>query len=123
MMRGSSGHEAADTFILEPTVLYRMDPERDLQSTATAPTEIGEALIVFRSEEDAEAFRLDTGLCPASEGFKPVNLSGEEISGVLDMHDLSVVAMPEMWTGEESSGVDLFSRENFFRFLEECAPA
>ncbi len=67
--------------------------------------------------------RFHTGLCPASEGFKPVNLSGEEISGVLDMHDLSVVAMPEPWTGEESSGVDLFSRGTFFRFLEECAPA
>ncbi len=109
--------------ILEPTVLYCMDPERDLQSTATAPTEIGEALIVFRSEEEAEKFRLDTGLCPASEGFKPVNLSGEEISGVLDIHGLFVVAMPEPWTGEASSGVDLFSRENFFRFLEESAPA
>ena len=108
---------------LEPTVLYRMDPERDLQSTATAPTEIGKALIVFRSEEEAEKFRLDTGLCPASEGFKPVNLSGEEISGVLDMHGLSVVAMPEPWTGEESSGVDLFSREGFLELLEECAPA
>jgi hypothetical protein len=108
---------------LEPTVLYRMDPERDLQSTATVPTEIGEALIVFRSEEDAEKFRRDTGRCPASEGFKPVNLSGEEISGVLDMHGLSVVAMPEPWTGEESSSVDVFARENFFRFLEECAPA
>ncbi len=116
----------ADGFILTPTVLYRMDPERDLQSTATAPTEIGEALIVFRSEEDAEAFRRDTGRCPASEGFKPLRLSGEEISGVLDMHGLSWVAMPEPWTGEASSGVDVFSRENFFRFLEECeecAPA
>ncbi len=115
--------EATDTFTLEPTVLYRMDPEHDLQSTATAPTEIGKALLVFRSEEEAEKFRLNTGLCPASEGFKPVNLSGEEISGVLDMHGLSVVAMPEPWTGEASSGVDLFSREGFLELLEASEPA
>jgi len=122
MTRGSSA-EAADTFILEPTVLYRMDPERDLQSTATVPTEIGEALIVFRGPEDARGYQRTTGKHTAEEGFKPVSLSGEEISGVLDMHDLSVVAMPEMWTGDASSYVDVFSRGNFFRFLEECAPA
>ncbi len=123
MMRGSSGHEAADTFILEPTVLYRMDPERDLQSTATAPTEIGEALIVFRSEEDAEKFRRDTGRCPASEGFKAVNLGHEEVADVLAMHGLSVVAMPEMWTGDASSYVDVFTRDNFLELLEVSEPA
>jgi len=94
------------------------------EALLVAPDLRGQPIRVGRgADEDAEKFRRDTGRCPASEGFKPVNLSGEEISGVLDMHALSVVAMPEPWTGEESSGVDLFSRENFFRFLEECAPA
>jgi hypothetical protein len=105
---------------LEPTVLYRMDPERDLQSTATVPTAYGEALIVFRGPEDAQGYQRTTGKHTAEEGFKPVSLSGEEISGVLDIHGLSVVAMPEPWTGEASSGVDVFARDNFFRFLEEC---
>jgi hypothetical protein len=108
---------------LEPTVLYRMDPEHDRQSTATVPTAYGEALIVFRGPEDAQGYQRTTGKHTDEEGFKPVSLSGEEISGVLDIHGLSVVAMPEPWTGEASSGVDVFSRDNFFRFLEECALA
>ena len=113
----------ADGFILTPTVLYRMDPEHDLQSTATVPTAYGEALIVFRGPEDAQGYQRTTGKHTAEEGFKPVSLSGEEISGVLDIHDLSVVAMPEPWTGEASSGVDLFSREDFLELLEASEPA
>ncbi len=50
-------------------------------------------------------------------------MSKDALAALLDKHGLSWVAMPEPWTGEESSGVDLFSRGNFFRFLEECAPA
>ena len=111
----------ADGFTLTPTVLYRMDPERDLLAAATTPTEIGEALLVFRSEEDAEAFRRATGRYPASAGFKAASLDQEGISGVLAMHGLDVVAMPEPWTGV--GDVDLFEGENFIRLLEESAPA
>ena len=93
-------------------------PQR--RAAATTPTEIGEALLVFRGEEDAEAFRRDTGRCPASEGFGAVNLSGEEIADVLAMHGLAIVAMPEPWTG--AGGVDLFEGENFIRLLEESTP-
>ncbi len=107
-----------DVFTLTPTVLYRMDPERDLMTVASVPTETGEALLVFRSEEDAEAFRRDTGRCPASEGFKAVNLGDEEIADVLAIHDLDVVAMPEPWTGDASSYVDLFTRDSFLELLE-----
>jgi hypothetical protein len=108
---------------LEPTVLYRMDLERDLQSTATVPTEIGEALIVFRGPEDARGYQRTTGKHTDEEGFKPVNLDHEQVADVLAMHGLSVVAMPEPWTGEASSGVDVFAGEDFIRLLEECALA
>ncbi len=108
---------------LAPTVLYRMDPERDLQSTATVPTEIGEALIVFRGPEDAQGYQRTTGKHTDEEGFQLVGMSEEALAALLDKHGLSWVAMPEPWTGEESSGVDVFARENFFRFLGECAPA
>jgi hypothetical protein len=113
---------STDTFILEPTVLYRLDPSRDLAGAATARTEIGEALLVFRSEADAEAFRRSTGRCPASEGFGAVNLDHEQIADLLAAHNLSVVAMPEPWTGG-AARVDLFTGENFLQFLEESVPA
>jgi hypothetical protein len=109
-----------DVFILEPTVLYRLDPGRDLAGAATARTEIGEALLVFRSEADAEAFRRTTGRCPASEGFGAVNVDHEQIADLLAAHNLSVVAMPERWTGR--GRVDLFTGENFLQFLEESVP-
>ena len=94
-------------------------PQR--RAAATTPTEIGEALLVFRGEEDAEAFRRATGRYPASAGFKAASLDQEGISGVLAMHGLDVVAMPEPWTGV--GDVDLFEGENFIRLLEEGAPA
>jgi hypothetical protein len=111
---------STDEFILEPTVLYRLDPSRDLAGAATARTEIGEALLVFRSEADAEAFRRSTGRCPASEGFGAVNVDHEQIADLLAWHGLSVVAMPERWTGR--GRVDLFTGENFLQFLEESVP-
>jgi hypothetical protein len=109
-----------DVFTITPTVLYRLDPSRDLAGAATARTEIGEALLVFRSEADAEAFRRSTGRCPASEGFGAVNVDHEQIAHILAWHGLSVVAMPEPWTGR--GRVDLFSAENFLQFLEESVP-
>jgi hypothetical protein len=38
-------------------------------------------------------------------------------------HGFSFVAMPELWTEAASSGVYLFTIENFLWFLEECTPA
>ncbi len=86
-----------------------------------AATESGPALLVFRSEADAEAYRRDTGRFPASEGFGAVNVSDEEIADLLEMHGLSAVAMSEPWTGH--GRVDLFSAENFLKLLEQSTPA
>lgn len=111
---------SADTSIIYPTVLYRID-RIDVQAARTAAavvdTELGKALLVFRSRADAEGFRRDTGRLPVSEGFGAVNVGDEEIADLLEMHSLRAVAMPEAWTGH--GRVDLFSAENFLRLLEE----
>ncbi len=112
---------SANEFTITPTVLYKLDPSRDLAATSVVEAELGQALLVFRSEADAEAFRRTTGRCPASEGFWAVNVDHEQIAHILAAHDLSVVAMPEPWTGR--GRVDLFTAENFVRFLEGSLPA
>lgn len=109
----------AEASTIYPTVLCCLDPQRDEAIAATVPTEIGRALLVFRSGADAEAF-MQANARLLGEGIKPVNLGDEEIAEVLAWHSLSAVAMPEAWTGH--GRVDLFTAENFLRLLKESAP-
>jgi hypothetical protein len=106
-----------ETVYIRPTILCRLD--RDTLATVTAGD--GHAMIVFRSEEEAERFRAATGSYPDSEGFKPVALSHEHLEDVIGMLGCSHVAMPEPWTGEGT--VDSFEAAAFIGMLEESAPA
>lgn len=110
------------TFVLAPTVILRLDAEGTL-GVVTAGEGPKEALIVFRGPEDARGYQRTTGKHTEAEGFKLIGMGEEALVALLDKLGLSMVAMPEPWTGDASSRVDLFSRENFLRFLEACAPA
>ena len=78
-----------------------------------------EALLVFRGPEDAWDYQRTTGKHTAEEGFMVLGLGDEALTAMLDKHGLSWVAMPEPWTGEAGSGVDLFRRESFLGMLAE----
>ncbi len=110
------------TFTLAPTVILRLDAEGTL-GVVTAGEGPEEALLVFRGPEDARGYQRTTGKHATAEGFQLIGMGEEAVAALLDKHGLSWVLMPEPWTGDASSGVDLFTRENFIRFLEECAPA
>ncbi len=110
-----------DEFVLAPTVPVRKLPGR--LGVVTARSGGKEALIVFRGPEDARGYQRTTGKHTAAEGFQLVGMGEEALAALLDMHGLSWVAMPEPWTGDSSSGVDLFTRENFLSFLAESTPA
>jgi len=62
--------------------------DRSMQAAAVVEKpEKGRALIVFRSEEEAEKYRSDTGKHPASDGWGPAALDLEDLANVLEMPD------------------------------------
>jgi hypothetical protein len=103
---------------IRPTILCRVGP--GTLETATADQGDGHTMIVFRSEEEAERFRQDTGKYPDSEGFKAVCVDHEQLAIFLRVHGCTHVGMPEPW-GE--GGVDRFEAEAFIGMLEESVPA
>jgi len=97
--------------------------DRSMQAAAVVEKpEKGRALIVFRSEEEAEKYRSDTGKHPASDGWGPAALDLEDLANVLEMPDCTHVAMPEEWIGGKG-GVDFFEAAAFIGMLQESAPA
>jgi hypothetical protein len=79
------------------------------------------ALLVFRSEEEVEKFRDETGMYPASEGFEAVAVDEAEIARTCIRHNLSRICIPEApWTGTTS--VDFIDAEDFIRMLRESHP-
>src|SRR5215212_10738197 len=109
------------TVHIEPTLLCRVGRSRGTLETVTANTEEGRALVVFRSEEEAERYREHTGSYPEAEGFKPVCVDHKDLANILEMHGCTHVAMPEPWTGE--NGVDFFEASVFVGMLEESLRA
>jgi len=110
---------STDTHVIHPTTLYAMDttdPEALTVRAASAPSPEGDALLVFRSRADAEAYRAGTGNHPASEGWRLLDLDRDLIARLLQMHGLGAVVMPEEWTG--TGGTDLFSAANFLELLD-----
>ena len=90
-------------------------------SAATLPTPMGDALIVFRSPEDAVAFRASSRVHHAADGWRPLDLDRDLLAGVLDLHGLDHVVMPHEWTGSGRS--DLFTAANFLELLDASPPA
>lgn len=107
---------------ITPTVLYRIDQDGErLTAAAVEKPEKGRALIVFRSEKEAEKYRADTGNNPEEEGFKPVSVDSEDLANIIAMHSCTHVAMPEPWTGE--GNVDFFAADDFVGMLRESVSA
>ncbi|MDP9477437.1 MAG: hypothetical protein M3R38_17430 [Actinomycetota bacterium] len=111
---------------ITPTIIHRAYAGPDVaheftHGVATAEHQAGRALIVFRSQEEAEKYRSATGKHSKEEGFKTATLDLEELGHVLEEHGCTHVAMPEPWTGEGE--VDFFKAADFIGMLEESVPA
>ena len=115
--------EEADVHVA-PTIIHRAYTDHAAQEVthgaATVEHEGVRALIVFRSEEEAEKYCSATGKHPAEEGFRTANLDLEELGHVLEAHSCTHVAMPEPWT--EKGGVDFFEASAFLGMLRETVP-
>jgi len=118
-------HRAAgedDVIHVVPTIIHSGDLARGTHTVATVEElEKGRALIVFRSEEEAEKYRASTGNHPEAEGWRAAALELEELGRVLEAHGCTHVAMPEEWTGE--GAVDFFAAGDFIGMLEGRIPA
>lgn len=103
--------------VIYPTVIYRIMPDGDTLAAVVVNTEDGRALCVFRNVEEAEKYRRHTGQYSEEEGFKPIAVDHETLADMLRIHDCTLVAMPEPWSG--TGGVDTFTAENFIKMLEQ----
>ena len=71
------------TVNLEATVFARMDVEAGAIETGILNRSDGQAMFVFRSGDEAERFRAETGVYPAAEGWGAVSLVPEDMRGLL----------------------------------------
>jgi hypothetical protein len=102
------------TQYLEPTIIVMRD--RDAEGVAYVGRE--NALLVFRSEEEVEKFRDETGMYPAAEGYEAVAVDEAEIARTCIRHNLSCICIPEApWTG--TTGVIFIDADDFGRMLRE----
>ena len=102
------------TQYLEPTIIVMRD--EDAEGVAYVGRE--NALLVFRSEEEVEKFRDQTGMYPASEGYEAVAVDEAEIARTCIRHNLSRICIPEApWTG--TTGVEFFDADDFIRMLRQ----
>jgi hypothetical protein len=115
--RASASLQQEEEIHIIPTVLYRAGS--GTLEAVTVRHEDGHALVVFRSEEEAEKFRAATGKFQ-EEDIKPVALDLEDLENVLKMHECTHVAMPEAWG---AGGADFFEAKDFIGMLEESARA
>jgi hypothetical protein len=102
------------TQYLEPTIIVMRHEDRE----GVAYVGRENALLVFRSEEEVEKFRDETGMYPASEGYEAVAVDEAEIARTCIRHNLSRICIPEApWTGR--AGVDFIDADDFVRMLRE----
>jgi hypothetical protein len=108
-----------ETIYVTPTAIFRAG--RGTLEAATVDGKKGRALFLFRDEDDAEEYRLNTGLYPAEEGFKPVSLEVGALRDVLAAFECTHVVSPTPLTAD-SEGPDFFAAEVFVAVLEEFPP-
>jgi hypothetical protein len=108
-----------ETIYVTPTALFRVG--RGTLEAATVDGEKGRALFLFRDKDDAEEYRLATGIYPAEEGFKPVSLEVGALRDVLAEYGCTHVVSPTPLTAD-SEGPDFFAAEDFVGILEEFPP-
>ena len=99
---------------IQPTIIVMRHEDRE----GVAYVGRENALLVFRSEEEVEKFRDETGMYPASEGFEAVAVDEAEIARTCIRHNLSRICIPEApWTG--TTGVVFIDADDFIRMLRE----
>ena len=82
-------------FRIMPTLIRRTRGEHiDLVTVPAGDPEDSErALLVFMNEDQAEAFRAETGVYPASAGFVAEATDLEDLKALLWAGDLTLVAL------------------------------
>jgi hypothetical protein len=103
-----------ETIQVTPTLIRRVLPDKiEIADVASSVAE-GRALLVFLNEEQAEAFRRDTGRFPASEGFvaQATNLEGLKAIQLVWKFERVVLRGPEPDTVSE------YDADEFMAMLE-----
>lgn len=107
-----------DTIEVTPTLIRRVLPDKiEIADVPSARAE-GRALLVFMNEEQAEAFRRETGRFPASEGFIAQATSLEGLKAIQLVWKFARVAL----RGPEPEAVSEYSADEFIAMLEEFPP-
>ncbi len=113
-----------DTIYLTPTIVRRVRPCEDGRDVALGVLnvphrETGEPMIlVFMNPEQAEAWRVEDGRYPTSEGFKVVAVDVEGLKAISEVWGFAHVAL---W-GPEPDTVSDFSVDRFLEMLEGVEP-
>ena len=104
-------------FGIMPTLIRRTRGEHMELLTVPAGATAGSerALLVFMNEEQAEAFRSETGVSPASEGYVAEATDLEDLKAMLRAGDLKLVAL----RGPEPEAVSELDADTFCEMLEE----
>ena|SRR5215210_2005596 len=108
-----------ETIYVTPTAIFRAGRVA-LEAATVDSEEKGRALLVFRSEQEANDYRRTKGVFPKEEGFKSVTLSAKMLRDVLEMHGCTHVVTPVSLVGDEEP--DFFAAEDFLGILEEFPP-
>jgi hypothetical protein len=103
-----------DTIQVTPTLIRRVLPDRiEIADVPSAVAE-GRALLVFLNEEQAEAFRRETGSFPSSEGFIAQATNLEGLKAIQLVWKFERVAM----RGPEPDVVSEYDADEFMAMLE-----
>jgi hypothetical protein len=107
-----------DTIQVTPTLIRRVLPGKieiaGVPSEAAGAGEAGRALLVFLNEEQAEAFRRETGCFPASEGFIAQATNLEGLKAIQLVWKFPRVAL----RGPEPDAVSYYDADDFMAMLE-----
>jgi hypothetical protein len=105
-----------DAISVTPTIIKRVrHAERALEVVSVPEQETGErALLVFMDEDQAEAFRTDTGRYPASEGFEVGAVDVEGLAAICAVWGFGRVGL----RGPEPEAVSFMDAEEFCEMLE-----
>ncbi len=110
------GGEVEDTIYVTPTIIRRVNHgERTLTVINVPDEETGErSLLVFMNEDQADAFRADTGRFPASEGFEVGAVDRDGLEAICAVWGFKRVALRE----PEPEAVSVLDADVFCEMLE-----